>query len=190
MGSEQSTAEASGQRPAEPKPDGRWSLATRVGVRLRGHGSSIALFVVGVFCLAAAIWVVPDQQAVATALVAFGVAQVVLGAVLSRAEGPTSITPQGIRTVLRPLVRTAIEANLDEEETITAAERALTMYSEAQQRSFTSPRGRWVGQIPGYGAHFANDPGVIAASAVASVLSESQRRESDETQSPEQTLGL
>jgi hypothetical protein len=150
------------------------------------HGSSVVLVVVGVLCLAAAIWVVPDRQAVATALVAFGVAQVVLGAVLSRAEGPLSLTPSGgLKTVLRAVDRRASEAGLTQEERAEAARRALTMYSEAERRPLVFVPGRGWAWSPTSKTSFLYDLDSIADAAVASVVADEPTRADGQSQEPE-----
>lgn len=172
-GSDQPTADtASGKPAAETKPNRghRWrAVAVWVSQQLRRHGSSIVLFVVGVLCLAAAIWIVPDRQAVATALVAFGVAQVVLSAILSRAEGPTRITSRGVETILRPVLIKAREYGLNDEQAAEAAAFALLMMPEPERGSRDLISFGW---SPQRLASVLNvtDPESIAESAVWGVL--------------------
>lgn len=65
------------------------------------HASSVILCSAGAVFVALAVWAIPDRQAVATALVAFGAGAIVLGAVLPRLEGEFSIAPEGLKAILK-----------------------------------------------------------------------------------------
>ena len=51
--------------------------------------------------LVAAIWAVPDEGAVGAPLVILGATTLILGVLLSRAEGPISIGPEGLKLVIK-----------------------------------------------------------------------------------------
>jgi hypothetical protein len=100
------------------------------------HASSVILCLAGALFVALAVWVVPDRQAVATALVAFGAGAIVLGAVLPRLEGEFSIGPEGLKAILKAVTRRGRDQGLPNEQVDAAAERAIEMvYGKAVGRA-------------------------------------------------------
>jgi len=75
----------------------RVKLSAWIGVQ----GASLVLVLAGAFMLVAAIFVISEREAVSVTLVVMGAGTLILGALSSRAEGPISVGPEGLKLVLR-----------------------------------------------------------------------------------------
>jgi hypothetical protein len=77
--------------------------------------------------VALAVWVVPDHQAVATTLGAFGAGAIIFGAVLPRLAGEFRIGPSGVTAVLSAVDRKAREMELPQDRREEATRLALNL---------------------------------------------------------------
>jgi hypothetical protein len=105
------------------------------------HGEGVVMVVIGFAFVVAAVWVVADRQALATALVVFGAGMITLGALLPRIEGAVTLSVQeGLKFTLaaqRAAERKAAEQQLSPEKTeqvvTIAVERAATVVPMKRQ---------------------------------------------------------
>ena len=99
------------------------------------HASSVVLCIAGALFVVLAVWVVPEHQAVATTLVVFGAGALILGGMLPRLEGPFSIGPDGLKAIIKAVVRKACEKGMrDDQIDALAARTADVVYGKGVGR--------------------------------------------------------
>lgn len=115
-------------RPHRPTAWERFSSGWKRFVDWIGrYSSSVMLCLAGAILVALGVWVVPDQQAVATTLVVFGASAIIFGAVLPRLEGPFTFGPDGLTAVLTAVMKKVREGRVADEQMDAVAKKAAEL---------------------------------------------------------------